>query len=85
MARERSIASPDTIRGAIELTAEEYLIWETFFRDTIKHGAVRFTWKHPITQLAATVMLDPSAGPPDLTTVTGSDLYRLSLTLLVFR
>lgn len=53
--RNRFTAITQTIKGGIILTGSEMTIFDTFFRTTLQHGALSFTWAHPVTGESATM------------------------------
>lgn len=81
--RRRGTSAPQRFSGSISpLTTEQWETFQDFYRDDLKDGASRFTWRHPITLEPAVVMFDPEAGEPQ-TSAYGAGLFMVSMTLLV--
>jgi hypothetical protein len=53
--RNRFTAITQTIKGGMILTGSEMTIFDTFFRTTLQHGSLSFTWTHPVTGESATM------------------------------
>ena len=53
--RNRFTAITQTVKGSIILTGAQLTIFNTFFRTTIKHGSLTFTWIHPFTEAAVDI------------------------------
>ena len=48
--RNRFTAITQTVKGSMILTGAQLVIFNTFFRTTIKHGSLTFNWIHPHTE-----------------------------------
>ena len=48
--RNRFTAITQTVKGSIVLTGSQLATFNTFFRSTLKQGALSFTWIHPFTE-----------------------------------
>jgi len=79
--RQRFTAAVEPFSARIWLTQAQYSIFDTFYRETLGHGALEFDWKHPITGDPATVRFDASS-PPRLTALSG-DQYQVQMNLEV--
>ena len=53
--RNRFTAITQTTKGSMVLTGAQLVIFNTFFRTTIKHGSLSFSWIHPQTEETATI------------------------------
>lgn len=53
--RNRFTAITQTIKGGMILTGAEMVIFDTFLRTTLQHGALAFTWTHPVTGESASM------------------------------
>ena len=47
--RRRDTSAPYKIQGRITMTVAQLVIFEDFFTNVIKSGALQFDWKHPYT------------------------------------
>lgn len=81
MDRRRGTSAPIDVQGEILLTGAQWTILFNFYRDTLKETDI-FTWKDPITGLAATMKFN---GPPAIKEVmTGTDpSVSVSLPLMI--
>jgi hypothetical protein len=81
MDRRRGNSAPIDIQGSILCTTDQWSTLLTFYRDTLKETDL-FTWKDPITGLAATFKFN---GPPSINEVTqGSNpMVSVSLPLMI--
>ena len=52
--RSRFTAISQTINTPIILTGAQLAIFNTFYRTTLKHGALSFTWTNPVDNTSAT-------------------------------
>jgi len=48
--RNRFTAITQTVKGAMLLSGSQLSAFNTFFRTTLKHGALSFNWIHPFTE-----------------------------------
>lgn len=53
--RNRFTAITQTVKGGMILTGSEMTIFDAFFRTTLQHGSLSFTWTHPVTGESATM------------------------------
>ncbi len=53
--RNRFTAITQTVKGSMLLTGSQLSTFYTFFRTTLKHGALSFTWSHPFTEETVTI------------------------------
>ena len=53
--RNRFTAITQTAKGSMVLTGAQLVIFNTFFRTTIKHGSLSFSWIHPQTEDEVTI------------------------------
>jgi len=53
--RNRFTAITQTVKGSIVLTGSQLIIFNDFFRTTIKHGSLSFSWIHPQTEEEVTM------------------------------
>ena len=53
--RNRFTAITQKVKGSMVLTGSQLATFDTFFRSTIKHGALSFSWIHPFTEAAVTI------------------------------
>ena len=61
--RRRSVAVLGAFEGELELTGEQYATLLAFHDGTLAGGTLRFSWKHPVTDVAATIRFaEPPAG-----------------------
>ncbi len=51
--RNRFTAITQTVKGSMILTGAQLVTFNTFFRTTLAHGSLSFTWIHPFTEEAA--------------------------------
>jgi len=79
--RQRFTAAVEPFSARIWLTQDQYNTFDTFYRDTLGHGALEFDWKHPVTGEAATIRFDASS-PPRLSALSG-DQYQVQMNLEV--
>jgi hypothetical protein len=61
--RNRFTAITQTFKGSMVLTGSQLTTFNTFFRTTIKHGSLSFTWIHPQTDASATVRFKTGKKP----------------------
>jgi len=53
--RNRFTAITQTVKGSMVLTGAQLTTFDTFFRTTIKHGSISFSWIHPFTESTVTI------------------------------
>lgn len=75
--RKRLTASFTPIKGSIIVTKDQRAIFLTFFHSTIAGGAIKFTWKHPITGSTVKMKI---IGPPKITSL-GGDYFKIDMDL----
>lgn len=70
-----------TVDASILCTLDQRDIFDGFFRDDVKHGALAFTWVHPRTQLSATFRF--RRPPPEYRPISGGAFVRVTMRLLM--
>lgn len=53
--RNRFTAITQSVKGSMVLTGSQMTTFNTFFRSTIKNGALSFTWIHPFSEASVTI------------------------------
>lgn len=53
--RNRFTAITQKVKGSMLLTGSQLTTFNTFFRTTLKHGALSFSWIHPFTEETVTI------------------------------
>ena len=75
--RKRLTANFTPIKGSIIVTKAQRAIFLTFFHSTIAGGALKFTWKHPITGSTVEMKI---ISPPKITPL-GGDYFKIDMDL----
>lgn len=77
--RRRSSALAAPFSATIVCTLTQVRSFETFYRDTLAGGALRFTWVHPGTQDAATFKF---LRPPPVLSAINNDTISIAMKLM---
>ncbi len=75
--RQRSTSAPTIFRGSLLLNSTQAGYFETFYRSTLKHGSLPFTWVHPRTRNSADMNF---VGQPEMIYV-GGGWWKVNLVL----
>lgn len=73
--RRRLTANSTPVKGSIIVTKAQRAIFFTFFHSTIAGGAIKFTWKHPITGTTVKMKI---IGQPKITPL-GGDYFKIDM------
>lgn len=79
--RQRFSAAPEPFRGSVFMTKAQYKTFRTFWESDTAHGAEKFNWAHPITNVTAEVQFD--VGNPPRVVPRADDLFEVSMNILV--
>jgi hypothetical protein len=79
-----SVRGPQPITVAVMLDSREQVAtWETFFFETLAHGALPFDWVDPLDGTATTCLIDPGRRDQIAVVQVGANTFRVDLPLLV--
>lgn len=53
--RNRFTAITQTVKGSMVLTGSQLATFNTFFRSSLKHGSLSFSWIHPFSEEAVEI------------------------------
>lgn len=75
--RRRSTSAPTSFAGSMFLTTAQAATFETFYKTTLAHGTLPFTWYHPRTRASVDMTF---VGDPELIPQGGGE-WLLNLTV----